>query len=423
VRRAAVLWLVLVAAYATTAGLDAAPGQRYTRGEEHRLLTAESLATDRSLELSDEYRTQDWARFADRPLVPTAPRRDGRLVEPQGLGSALLAAPAYAVGGPLAVELESAALLALAFVLAVGLARRLVPDPWATRAVLVAGLSPPALAGATTVGPAPAGAALLTAAVLLALRVRDDPRLGPAGRAAALIALLPWLAVRLLAPGVVIVVALGRWLRRRERGLTGLVAFEIILTSAVVLITVNERLFGGLVPSAVRPDEAPGGAAGVHDAGELLARVPRLLGVLIDRDAGLLRWAPFLALAGVSLALLVRSRRDRVARALPQRIDVEVTAVLLAAVVAAGLAAAALAAPRLQGAWLVRGDVLAVLPVAGALAAWGARHAPRTAASLALLTLAGSVWLVLGAHLGGAGVAPPSGPVPWGAVERVLPRF
>lgn len=422
-RRAALLWLLLLAAYGTTAGLDASPGRRYTTGEAHRLLTAESLAQDHSLELSDEYATHDWARFSDRPLRPLAPRRDGRLVEPQGLGWAAVAAPAYTLGGPLGVELEGAALLALAFVLAIPLARRLVPDPWATRAVAVGALSPPALAGATTVAPATAGAALLTGALVLALRVRDDPRLGPAGRAAALVALLPWLAVRLLAPGAVVAIALARWLRRRRQGLTGLVAFEIVLSSAVVLITVHERLYGGLVPSAVRPDEAPGGAAGVHDAGELAARVPRLLGVLADRDAGLLRWAPWFALLAVSLALLARSRRDRVARALPERVHVETAAVLLALVVAAGLAAAALAAPALRGPWLVRGDVLVVLPAAAALSAWGARHAPRAATLLAVVTLAASVWLVLGAQLGGAGTAPPSGPLPWGGAQSILPRF
>jgi len=420
-RRGALLWLVLLVAYTTTLGLDATPQARYSDREAHRLLTAKSLAEDRSLELSDEYATRDWADFADRPLTPTVPPREGRLVEPQGIGFALLTAPAYALGGPRGVELLCAALLALAFALSAALARRLVPDPWATRAALVAGLSPPALAGATTISPASAAAALLTGAALLALRVRDDPRLGAAARAAGLIALLPWLGVRFLAPGVVVLLALAQWLRRRQRGVTGLVAVEVLLSSAVVLISVNERLFGGLVPSAAEPGTPAGGAAGVEDAGELLGRIPALLGALIDRDAGLLRWAPALALAGLSLWLLARSRRDHVARALPERIGVEVATALYAATVAAGLAAAALAAQSIHGPWLVPNDVLAVLPVAGALAAWGLRHAPRTGGALAALTLAGSAWLVLSARLGDAGVAPPSGPLPWGGLEALLP--
>jgi len=422
VRRAALLWLVLLAAYATTLGLDATPQDRYSVPEAHRLLTAKSLAEDRSLELSDEYAARDWAAFSDRPLVPTAPPRDGRLVEPQGIGFAALTAPAYALGGPRGVELLCAALLALAFALSAALGRRLVPEPWATRAALAAGLSPPALAGATTVAPASASAAVLTGAVLLALRVREDLRLGTAARAAGLVALLPWLGVRFLAPGAVVIVALARWLRRRQRGITGLVAVEVLLSSAVALISVNERLFGGLVPSAAGPGDVPGGSAGVEDAATLLGRVPGLLGTLVDRDAGILRWAPLFALAGVSVWLLVRSRRDRVALALPERIDVEVAAALLAATVCAGLAAAALAAPSIRGPWLVPGDVLVVLPVAGALAAWGLRHAPRTGGALALVTLAGSAWLVVGARFGGdAGLAPPAGPLPWSGLESLLP--
>ncbi len=418
-RRGALLWAVLLAAYATTLGLDATPQDRYTVAETHRLLTAESLAEDSSLELSDEYAARDWDAFADRPLTPTVPPRDGRLVEPQGIGFALLSAPAYALGGPWGVELLCAALLALAFTLAAALARRLVPEPWATRAALVAGLSPPALAGATTIAPAAPAAALVAGASLLALRVRDTPRLGTAARAAGLLALLPWLGVRFLAPGAVMLVALARWLRRRRRGVTSLVALEVLFSSAVALISVNERLYGGLVPSAAEPG---GGTAGVDGVAELLGRLPALAGTLVDRQAGLLRWAPALALAGVSLWLLARSRRDRVALALPERIDVEAAAALLAATVAAGLGAAALAAASIRGPWLVPGDVLAVLPVAAALMAWGLRHLPRLGAVLALVTLAGSVWLVLGARLGvGAGLAPPSGPLPWGGVEALLP--
>ena len=40
-----------------------------------------------------------------------------------------------------------------------------------------------------------------------------------------------------------------------------------------------------------------------------LERVPRLAALWIDRDVGLLRWAPFAALCFVAIWLLVRSRR------------------------------------------------------------------------------------------------------------------
>ena len=69
--------------------------------------------------------------------------------------------------------------------LAAALARRLVPDPWATAAPLVVALSPPALAYATAVYPEMPAAALLAGAALLALRVRERPRRAPAAVAAA----------------------------------------------------------------------------------------------------------------------------------------------------------------------------------------------------------------------------------------------
>ena len=113
-------------------------------------------------------------------------------------------APVYAAGGRLAVQLAGAALLAAAFAAAVGIARRLVPEPWATAGVLVAGLSPPAVLGATTISSDPLAAALLAGAAALALLVREEV----GGRfsvhafwAALLVGAVPWAGVRFAAPG------------------------------------------------------------------------------------------------------------------------------------------------------------------------------------------------------------------------------
>ncbi len=73
------------------------------------------------------------------------------------------------------MRLWLALIAALGFCLAAALGRALVPEPWATRAALVVGLSPPALGAATAVAPAMAGAACLAGAALLALRVREEP--------------------------------------------------------------------------------------------------------------------------------------------------------------------------------------------------------------------------------------------------------
>jgi hypothetical protein len=422
VSRRLALFAVLLAAYAATIGLRATPGERYAPAEAHRLLTAASIVHDRDIDLRNQYADRGWREWHGAPLRPTAGVTEGRLVEPQGVGYPLLAAAAYAVGGATAVEVEGAVLMALAFTLALGLARRLVPEPWATRTVLVVGLSPPVLAASTTIAPVSAGAVLITGAVLLALRIREEPRLSWTFTCALLLALTAWLDVHLAVPGAVVAIALWRWLRRRNRALAGFVALEVVLTSAVVFITINDRLFGGLTPASSRLSHgSPTGAASATDQ---LARLPRLLGAFVDRDAGALRWAPVLALALVAVGMLGRSRRERLATAIPGQVDVEVTGLLLGLVGVAGVAGAAFARPSLSGPWLTPPDVTVVLPCVAALGALALRRYPRVGRVLVALTIAGSLWLLIGARLDdGAGLAPPRGALPWGGAERVLPRL
>src|SRR5438874_2514889 len=113
-------------------------------------------------------------------------------------------------------------------------------------------------------------------------------------KAARAIAARPWLACELGAAGAVCALAVARWLGRRSRGWSALVALDLLLFSGVLFLTLHDRLYGGLTPYA--SSRAPGGATGLHSLGDLASRAPRLVGVLVDRDAGLLPWAPFAAL-------------------------------------------------------------------------------------------------------------------------------
>jgi hypothetical protein len=388
VRRALPLWLALATVYTVVWALGIGPAGELSRPEAHRLLGAESLVSDGDLDLRDEYASRAWRDFTDRPLTPAAGLTDGRLVEPQGLGFELLIAPAYALGDTTGVRLLLGALAALAFCLAAALGRRLVPEPWPTRAALVVGLSPPALGAAAAVSPEMVGAAVVAGATLLALDVRERPRTGVAFGAAALVAALPWLAAKLVAPAAVIAGALTRWLRRRQRGTAGFIALEVALTSAVVYITVNDRLFGGLTPNSV----ARGGATGAGGLVEHLERAPRLVTLWLDPEHGLLVWAPFVALAFVALWRLWRSRRERLAVAVLGQVDVEVAATFLALVAGAIILVAAFLAPSLDGAWYPARQLVPALPLLAALSAWGLRFAPRAGAALAALTLAASLW-------------------------------
>lgn len=403
-RRGAALAGLLFAVYAAALGTHAEPGSRLTGAEAHVLLTAASIADDGDLDLRNQYAERAWRNHYGGELEPTArPDLAGRIIEPHGIGLPLVLAPAYDLGGATLVRLMLAALAAIAFACGAALARRVVGDPWATFAALGVGLSPPVVAAATTIRPEVPAAALLAGAALLALRIRDDPQAAPAFWAALLIALVPWIALPAVVPAVVIALAMARWLRRRRRGLAGFVALEVVLTSVVVFITVNDTLFGGPTPYAARLRDGP--PTGIDGAGDVLERLPRLAELL----GGLLRWAPVTVLVLAGAWLLIRAHRERLAAIVPDHVHVEVVAAFAALLLAAQLGAAALLAPAIDGAWFPTRLLVPVLPFAIALAGWGLRRYRRTGAALIAATIALSAWLLIAGLTGDATTAPPDG--------------
>jgi hypothetical protein len=417
--RLAALWILLVAAYATTLSIPAQVGMDYAGAEPHHLLAAESIVSDRDVDLSDEYAERAYASWYPKELKTDGQVVAGRLMEPHGAGYALLIAPAYAVGGARAVQWQMLALLAFAFVLAAALARRMVPEPWATAGAALVGLSPPALAASTTVTPGVPAAVLLAGAALCALAVRERPRLRYVFGGALLLAGLPWLGWTFVAPGVVIAWALVTWTLRERRRLAALVAGEALAASLIFFATINDRFYGGFTPRA----------AGLTGLPELpfgyLDRLPRIAGLWLDREAGLLRWAPLLALVFFAGWLLYRSRRDQLARVAIARREAEACAGLLLAVFGAQLLVVALFSTTGLRGGFPGVPLVAALPAAAALSAWGLRHIPRPlAAVLALFTLGASTYLVL-AERGGSlpGWLAVDTNAPWGPPVYVFPNF
>src|SRR3954471_5954844 len=217
--RLAALWILLVAVYAATLSIPAQTGIDYAGAEPHHLLAAESIVSDHDVDLTDEYADRVYASWYPRDLATDGHVVGGRLVEPHGVGFAMLIAPAYAIGGARAVQGQMLVLLAFAFVLAAALARRMVPEPYATLGAGLAGLSPPALAASTVVSPGVPAAVLLAGAALCALAVRERPRLRYVFGGALLLAVLPWLGWTFVAPGVVVAWALVAWTLRERRSL------------------------------------------------------------------------------------------------------------------------------------------------------------------------------------------------------------
>ena len=265
------------------------------------------------------------------------------------MGFPLIILPAYLVGGAKGVELFLAAIAALAMALAYRLALRVVPDPWAIGAAAVAGLSPPLLAYSTAIYPELTAGAALAGAALLALRLDERIRRLDAFLCFALLGLLPWLGTKFVPAGLAIGFIAARALWRSRRRTLAIGAVEVSLFSVALYVGINEALYGGVTPyDADNPGES---ATDASFPGGYANRAYRLVALFLDRNYGLLRWAPVFALAFAGLWWLWRSHREHLSRALTGVRDTELTAGLCAVALAAQLFVAAFLAPTMFGFW------------------------------------------------------------------------
>ncbi|MEA2375429.1 MAG: hypothetical protein QOD53_1892 [Thermoleophilaceae bacterium] len=421
-RRAAVLWVVLFGVYASTVGLHATGRSDYAGDEPHYLLTAKSLIEDGDADLLNQYRDGAYRSFYPYVLEPHGALTSGHLDEPHGLGFPALIAPAYAAGGAKAVEFMLAAIAALAVALAYRLALRVVPDPWALGAALALGLSPPMVAYSTAVYPELTVAALLAGAALMVARLGDGRPSRRAGLGLfTLLALVPWLGLR-FAPAAIVVAAYGqRSLRRARRWLVALFGLEIVAFSIAVYVGVNGRLYGGPSPySAAAPGDEGTGAA--FPLG-YLHRAYRLVALFVDRDYGLLRWAPVLVLAFVGAWLLLRERRVGLARAIPGLAAEQSAATMCALAAGAQLVVAAFLAPTMFGTWFPARHLVAVLPLAAPLVGLGLRRFPRSGVLLAAIGVGASVWLYVAVRAGDATLVGDRPRAPFGPLTSLWPLF
>jgi hypothetical protein len=420
-RRTLALWLLLFAAYAATLGLSAFGASEYGGDEPHYLLAAESIVDDGDVDVRDEYAARAYSEFYPYELRRHGRPTEGRLNEPHGVGFPLLIAPAYAIGGATGVELFLAAIAALAVALAYRLAVRVVPDPWALGAALAVGLSPPFLAYGSAVYPELAAGAALTGAALLALRLNERVVRAEAFLCFALLGALPWLGTKFVPAGVVIGAVAVRALWRARHRTLAVGVVELSLFSVALYVALNEALYGGPTPYAA---DVPGETA--TDAGfpgGYLGRAYRLVALFLDREYGLLRWAPVFGLAFAGLWWLWHSHREGVARAVPAVRRALLAAALCAAALGAQLLVAAFAAPTMFGFWFPPRHLLAGLPLALPLVAVGLRHLPRLGSVLALLTVAASAWLYADVRWGDGSLAAGRPDAPFGPLTELFPLF
>jgi hypothetical protein len=420
-RRTLALWLLLFAAYAATLGLHAFGASEYGGDEPHYLLAAHSIAEDGDVDVLDEYAERAYADFYPYELRRHGRATEGRLNEPHGVGFPLLIAPAYAVGGAKAVELFLAAIAALAVALAYRLALRVVPDPWALGAALAVGLSPPFVAYGSAVYPELAAGAALAGAALLALRLHERIVRPEAFLCFGLLGALPWLGTKFVPAGAVIGAVAAHSLWRAQRRTLAVGAVELSLFSVALYVAFNEALYGGPTPYAA---DVPGeSATDTSSPGGYAERIYRLVALFLDREYGLLRWAPVFVLAFAGLWWLWRSHRSRVAQAVPGVRESLLAAALCAAALGTQLLVAAFVAPTMFGFWFPPRHLLAALPLALPLVAIGLRHLPRVGSALAVLTMAGSAWLYADVRGGDGSLVAARPDAPFGPLTELFPLF
>ncbi len=388
--------LVLLAA-AAGIGMSATADDRVTADEPQYLLTAISLARDGDLDIADELADRVWLEFhASRLPQQTEPRADGSELSPHNPLLPVLLVPPILLGDLLGVPswvAAKAGLAALAAVLAAVLVwtaiRRFAVPPLPAAAVItVFGTSPPLSIYATQVYPELPAA--LCVAVAVAALTRTDLRWRHIALAGLAIVAMPWLAIKYAAVAVVLAGGLLWRLRARPYRLLGMAA--TLALAGIGYAAFNRVVYGGWTPYAAGDHFVGGELSVVGTDPDYLGRSQRLLGLLVDRDFGLLAWQPAWLLAVVALAWAACGGLRRSPGSVPVPI--------LLAVVGAGWATATWVALTMHGWWWPGRQVVVVLPVLVLLvAAWAGHHRSR---------------LVVAVLLGGVGVLSHAALV-WGA--------
>jgi len=224
--------------------------------------------------------------------------------------------------------------------------------------------------------------------------------------------------------GLVIGVFAVRAARAGGRRTVAVAGVQVVAVSAIAYVLLNQAVYGGPTPYAA---DFEGESA--TDASFPLGYVERgyrLAALFVDREYGLLRWAPvfLLALVGAWLAYRVSSRNGKV-RGTASATDPRArrTLLLCGTAALAQLLVAAFLAPTMFGFWFPGRHLLAGLPLAVPLVAFGLARIPRTGLALAVIGVAASVWVWLDVRIGGAALAVDRPDAPWGPLDVVFPFY
>jgi hypothetical protein len=360
----AVTAVLTVAAAAPLAWTHSSRLTRTTGDEPQYLLSATSLGEDLDLDVSDERRERRYEDIFHRYyLAPQqeAERPDGRLVSPHGpLLPVLMAVPVRA-GGWLFARLALAGMAGSLAALVLWVAVRRFGIALSAAAVTVGAfaLAAPLAVYGTQVYPELPAALALTAAVAGAT---GPPKWRNITLLAIAVVALPWLGIKYMGVAAAIGgVGLLRLAHDRPRRALALGAVWCV--AALTYAVSHQVIYGGWTAYASAGFLASEGDVVGVDV-DYLGRGLRLVGLLVDRDFGLLAWTPVFLLAVPALAALSRRRPPG-------------WLVLLGPLVAGWLTATFVALTMHDWAWPGRQVVVVVPLFALAVAWWAGQSATR----------------------------------------------
>ncbi|MGI9017041.1 MAG: hypothetical protein ACR2HR_08060 [Euzebya sp.] len=399
-----VAWLLMLtgiaAVLAALAGLGArATGSaRTTADEPYYLMTAQSLASDGDLDISNQLAQRSYLPFHELTVDPqTAPLRDGRRLSPHDPLLPLLLSPAVAIGGWAAAKAVMAVLAGLTAMIAAWVAIRHVGVSPSLAVVVVGGLftGMPLAPYGSQIYPEMAAAMLVTitcAAILEFGRrthpgtTRRIPSWVPLGVATMGVIALPWLSVKYV-PVTVAIAAVAAWRLWRTGHRQSLwAAGTLLIVAGVAYLLAHHLLYGGwTVYAAGDHFQAGGELSVVGTSPDLVGRSRRLVGLVVDRSFGIATWSPaWLLIPAAALNLFTRRHDTRGALVLP---------------VATAWLVATFVALTMQGWWVPGRQIVVVLPLAAVAISRLVHDIPRLRTPVTIaVALSALNWLWLAAE-------------------------
>ncbi|MGB3762314.1 MAG: hypothetical protein WA966_03760, partial [Ornithinimicrobium sp.] len=418
--------------------------------EPQYLLTATSLREDGDLDISDERAEGRADAYYDGVLpVQTTVLEGGARISPHDPLLPLLLGPAVGLGGWVGAKMllsVMAGALAAAVAWVLG-SRWTMSPPMAGGVAAVAGSSAPLAVYGNQVYPElPAALVVVVAvaAIIPARLLKSGTAPGPdAGwspvRAIALVlavTALPWLAVKyVLVAAALTAVALLR-MRVAQPRMAGLVAGALVLSGAIWL-GAHRLLYGGWTAYSTGDHFQGSGEFGaVGFAPDYLGRSTRLIGLLVDRDYGLVAWQPAWLIVLPALGVLWGAHRNH--RTIPG--DQAKTAAtpsdlaVLTVPLLAGWFTAVFVALTMHGFWWPGRQLVVVLPLAAMLIALALSHPDLrrrrvvlgVTGALAVGGIAVQAWVLVAGHAGAltwVGAPNVQPPPPLDRVRAALPDY